>query len=214
MLVGEGEAVSETPLQMLYRARQQIDAAIATLEGQSARSVAPPTVAAVGAGGSRKRRTPEQLEAIRVDYVTETPVARVAERHGMTIGSLYMLASQQGWKRPSGTRSYYPKPAAAPAPPPLSEPAKPMPKPPPPESAPGIFKPHAVGPDLLDAEIQVRGTLSAKGYVVEHIERAVWKVNGITIDRVLFVELGYAVRTDRALPPAWLSKLAAQGVAA
>lgn len=207
--------MSALTLSALKRARAEIDAAIAILE---AGAMAPDSahVAAPTASNVRRRRSPEQIEAIRLDYVSTMPAARVAEKHAMTLGSLYMLASQQRWRRPSSTRSYYPKlgadtPSTAPQP---AEPAKPLPKAPAPESAPGVFKPHAIGPDLLDAEVQVRGTLTNKGHVVEHLERAVWKVDGITIDRVLFVELGYAVRTGRDLPAQWLAKVAAHGVAA
>lgn len=173
-------------LPKLYIARAQIDAAIATLEGR----IIAPAVAVTRTGRTSRRaanRTDAELDAIRVDYISDMPTAEVVAKHGISLNSLYTTAYQHGWKRPPRAR----RPLAK------AQPQTPKPSPP---------KPAAPAAEVHPAEAHARHTLTQAGYKIAQLGEARWDVNGVEIDRTLFVTLGYHVRTKQPLPPEWLKK--------
>jgi hypothetical protein len=171
-------------LNRLYAARAEINAAIAALEGR----IVAPAVKATRAGVRRTRaarRTDVELEAIRVDYIGDMPTAAIVAKHRISLNSLYTTAHQQGWKRPPRQRRPMIKePVAAPTPP----------------------KAQAPAAELHPAEAHARQSLNAGGYQIEHLGEARWKLNGVEVNRVLFVTMGYHVRTKTPLPQEWLAK--------
>ena len=173
----------------LYAARAEIDAAITALEGR----IVAPAVAATRGGirkGRAARRTEGELEAICAYYVRALRTAVFVAMHRISLNSLYTTAYQQGWKRPPRERRPMTRqPAAAPEPPP----------------------PLAQAPvgELHPAEAHARHSLHAGGYRIEHLGPARWRLNGVEVDRTLFVTMGFHVRTRAPLPPEWLAKAGA-----
>lgn len=45
----------------------------------------------------------------------------------------------------------------------------------------------------------------AGGWTAEHIGPAKWRLNGVEIDRLLLVTIGFHVRTGKPLPEQWLA---------
>lgn len=54
----------------------------------------------------------------------------------------------------------------------------------------------------------------AGGWTAEHIGPARWRLNGVEVDRLLLVTIGFHVRTGRELPVEWLAKTAPRRAAA
>lgn len=63
-------------------------------------------------------------------------------------------------------------------------------------------------------KIAVARLRKAGGWTVEHVGPASWRLNGVLVDRWLFVEIGWMVREGRALPARWLAKVAGERRAA
>lgn len=69
--------------------------------------------------------------------------------------------------------------------------------------------------DIHPVETHVLRTLTrAGGWVAEHIDVGRWRLNGIEIDRLLFVTIGFHVRTGKPLPDEWLAKVSPERAAA